>query len=237
MIPSYIQIKDKLDRMMVSGELPVGRKLPSEPELAASFGVSRETLRAALKQLEQEGKLRCRNGVGRFVIRPLHSIPSSIDKLSSTSEMIHTSGLQETEVQESVRIDRCQQEWAEYLNLEDGDEVIVIERIRKANDDPVSFNINVLPHHLVGTAFARRPLQGSLMTFLEEECSIRLVSAMSEVIVPPAKDLHAKKLRVSPEATVLLLKQTHFDEDNRPVLFSYDYYRNDVFKFWVRRSR
>ncbi|MFC7558592.1 hypothetical protein ACFQ5D_16465 [Paenibacillus farraposensis] len=40
-----------------------------------------------------------------------------------------------------------------------------------------------------------------------------------------------------PQATVLLLKQLHYDELNRQVLYSLDYVRNDIFRFWVRRTR
>ncbi|WP_223830726.1 hypothetical protein [Paenibacillus polymyxa] len=45
-----------------------------------------------------------------------------------------------------------------------------------------------------------------------------------------------------PQATVLLLKQLHYDEMNRDemnrqVLYSLDYVRSDIFRFWVRRTR
>lgn len=45
------------------------------------------------------------------------------------------------------------------------------------------------------------------------------------------------RLLKHPHATVLLLKQLHYDEMNRQVLYSLDYVRSDIFRFWVRRTR
>jgi GntR family transcriptional regulator len=234
---SYLKIKEELERQMRTGELAIGSKLPSEPEMARRFNVSRETFRAAVKQLEREGKLRVRSGIGRFVIRPLAPIPSSIDHLSSTGEMIRSAGLVEGEHHESVGVRPSEEEWAAFLEIAPGEPVVVCERIRTADGEPVSFNLNIMPQAIVGDVFQRAVLQGSLMQFLEAECGIRIVRAITELIVPPASDTNARKLRVKPEATVILLKQTHYDEDGRPILFSYDYFRNDVFKFWVQRTR
>ncbi|SFM18272.1 GntR family transcriptional regulator [Paenibacillus sp. 1_12] len=234
---NYLRIKEELERQMRTGELAVGDKLPSEPDMARKFKVSRETFRSAVKQLEQEGKLKVRSGFGRYVVRPLASIPSSIDHLSSTSEMINSSSLQEGERHESIRIEPCQEEWAKFLEINPEEPVTIIERIRMADGEPVSFNINIMPNARVGQLFHNKSLQGSLMQFLETECGIRIVSANTELIVPPPSDMNSRRLLVKPEATVILLKQTHYTESQVPILFSYDYFRNDVFKFWVRRTR
>ncbi|TXK76785.1 GntR family transcriptional regulator [Paenibacillus sp. N3.4] len=234
---SYLKIKEELERQMHTGELAAGEKLPPEIEMAKTFGVSRETFRAAAKQLEREGKLRVRHGVGRYVMRPQDAIPSSIEYLSSTSEMIRSSGVKEGEHQESIRTVPAKEEWAYFLNVAPGEPVIVSERIRTANGEPVSFNINILPYTLAGEAFEKNRLRGSLIKFLEKECGIRIVSANTELIVPLPSDEYANKLRVAEHTPVLLLKQTHYDEDSLPILFSYDYFRNDIFKFWVKRMR
>lgn len=234
---NYMIIKQELERRIMTGELAPGERLPPEVEMAKAFGVSRETFRSAVKQLEREGKLRARHGIGRFVMRLQDSIPSSIERLESTSEMIRSAGLVEEEYQESIRIVPCEEEWAYFLGISPGDRVIVSERMRKADGEPVTYNINVLPYSLTGEAFKRKRLNGSLMKFLERECGIRIVNSNTELVVPQPADVYANKLKHRPETTVLLLKQTHYDEDLTPILFSYDYYRNDVFNFWVKRTR
>ena len=58
------QIYSTLKEMILSGQWPEGYRLPSEPELAAQFGVSRMSLRMALQKLQaQIGRASCRERV------------------------------------------------------------------------------------------------------------------------------------------------------------------------------
>ncbi|GGA09638.1 GntR family transcriptional regulator [Paenibacillus marchantiophytorum] len=236
-VSQYIIIKETLDELMQSGQLKVGDRMPPEIELARQFQVSRETVRAAMKQLEQEGKLDVRKGVGRFVRRPLNSIPSSIDKFISTEEIIRSAGLVEGQLKQFVRTEPCQEEWAHYLKIPVGTPVIINERTRTANEEPVAHNVNIMPLALVEQAFQKTPLIGSLVRFLEVECGIQLTAANAELVVPHHSHPICRKLQVNKDTTVLMMKQIHFDQKHMPVLFSYDYYRNDVFQFWVNRRR
>ncbi|KUO08389.1 GntR family transcriptional regulator [Streptomyces sp. DSM 15324] len=67
--PKYWQLKTVLSEALDS-EFSVGEILPNERELAARFGVARATLRQALEQLELEGRLQRRRGVGTTVAPP-----------------------------------------------------------------------------------------------------------------------------------------------------------------------
>jgi DNA-binding GntR family transcriptional regulator len=67
--PKYWHLKSVLSDALDS-EFAVGQILPNERELAARFGVARATLRQALEQLELEGRLQRRRGVGTTVAPP-----------------------------------------------------------------------------------------------------------------------------------------------------------------------
>ncbi|WP_049580157.1 GntR family transcriptional regulator [Streptomyces sp. SBT349] len=67
--PKYRHLKAVLSRALDT-EFSVGQALPNERELAARFGVARATLRQALDQLELEGRLQRRRGVGTTVAPP-----------------------------------------------------------------------------------------------------------------------------------------------------------------------
>ncbi|MGK5627522.1 GntR family transcriptional regulator [Streptomyces sp. URMC 123] len=67
--PKYWHLKTVLSDALDS-EFSVGEVLPNERELAARFGVARATLRQALEQLELEGRLQRRRGVGTTVAPP-----------------------------------------------------------------------------------------------------------------------------------------------------------------------
>src|SRR5437764_13747203 len=65
--PRSVQVRDELSHRIDRGLLPAGSRLPSEPALATELGVSRATLREALRALENEGLVRRMWGAGTFV--------------------------------------------------------------------------------------------------------------------------------------------------------------------------
>jgi GntR family transcriptional regulator, transcriptional repressor for pyruvate dehydrogenase complex len=66
----YREIVARLQAMMAAGELPVGRRLPPERELARDFGVSRNCIRQAIQTLAQQHLLESRRGDGTYVCEP-----------------------------------------------------------------------------------------------------------------------------------------------------------------------
>jgi GntR family transcriptional regulator len=68
--PLYRRIGAEILRRMAAGELPPGARLPPEIALARQFGVSRQTMRAALASLVHEGRLERKPGRGTVVLQP-----------------------------------------------------------------------------------------------------------------------------------------------------------------------
>lgn len=238
-LASYQVIKQEIEKMIDNKLWKVGQKLPSEYDLAQYFNVSRETLRTAIKLLEQEGKLLVKHGSGTFVIRPLSVIPSRLEFLQSIGTMIKLAGLTEEENKEMIGEVTCNKELATVLNIEEGESVVKLERIRYADGEAVAYSINMMPKALVGDAFERVDFSGSLFGFLEEKCKLYIARADTELLVPPKHDKYVQRLQVdkSEETPVILMKQLHYDEQNIEVLYSLDYLRNDVFHFRIRRER
>ena len=69
--PKYLQVVEDLRRLIESGELPGGGKLPSDEALCAKYQVSRSTLRQAVKRLVGQGLLQTRQGQGTYVARKI----------------------------------------------------------------------------------------------------------------------------------------------------------------------
>ena len=80
-IPLYLQVKDKLSQEIEGKKYKYGEKLPSELELAAMFGVSRSTLREAVKLMAQEGLVTIKRGLGTFVTGNKIEIKSNIAEI------------------------------------------------------------------------------------------------------------------------------------------------------------
>jgi GntR family transcriptional regulator len=70
-----------------------GDRLPTEPALARQMGVSRATLREAMRTFETQGLILRRQGVGTFVLRPAHVLESGLEVLESLETVAQRMGL------------------------------------------------------------------------------------------------------------------------------------------------
>jgi GntR family transcriptional regulator len=77
-LPLYHQLSELLRRRILGGELRVGARLPSEPELSREHGIGRPTVRQATELLMQEGLVERRRGSGTYV----RSVPRRVDLFS-----------------------------------------------------------------------------------------------------------------------------------------------------------
>ncbi|WP_199617456.1 GntR family transcriptional regulator [Paenibacillus alkalitolerans] len=236
-VSKSMYVKQQIVKLIEQGVYNAGEQLPSEIQMAKRFHVSRETFRDAIKMLEAEGRLLVKHGVGTFVIDPLPPIASNLERLSGSGEMIRLAGLTESESLISLANSPCPDEVAVKLGIRSGEEATVLQRIRNANGEPVMLSVNYLPVSVVGDLFDRVPFSGSLLHFVENHLSVKIVKADTEITVPLHIDRNCQQLLLHPQTTVLLLKQVHYDELNRPLFYSLDYMRNDIFSFHIRRSR
>ena len=76
-IPTSQRLHDRLGNLISA--TPPGDRLPSEPELARDLGVSRATLREAMRIFETQGLIRRRQGAGTYVLSPSHVIESGLE--------------------------------------------------------------------------------------------------------------------------------------------------------------
>ena len=84
-------VADSLRRALDLGEYLPGDRLPTETQLAAQYGVSRPTVRAALRELEATSLVRTQHGVGSFAAeRP--TIRAGLERLDSITDSIRATG-------------------------------------------------------------------------------------------------------------------------------------------------
>jgi GntR family transcriptional regulator len=139
----YHQLLGILRGRIESGEIGVGDRLPSEADLVSDFGVSRTTARRALDELRREGLVRREPGRGTFLASP--RLRSNLAYLHSFTEEIerwgYTPGARLVSRKELVAND----EIAARLEIEAGDEVLFVRRLRLANERPIFVCDSFLP--------------------------------------------------------------------------------------------
>jgi len=224
-----------------SGEIPLGTRLPSEPELARSMSVSRNTVREAISVLREQGLAVTRQGIGTFTLDPSRDahfpVEVGIEHLTSTTEMIaragHKPGARDYQlVTGSADPDICHQ-----LRVDPDERVHCIERVRTADDLPV-----ILCRDYVSVAQVPEQVMGqyrggeSLFGFLQRECRLEIKTARADILPTLPSSRVADLLRVSRRRPLLVLKQLHYSGDGLPFLYSENVFNLQYMGLHVRRT-
>jgi GntR family transcriptional regulator len=231
--PSVVeQVGESLLEDLLDGRLAPGAKLANENELADRYGVSRATVRDAVRVLMDAGYLTRRHGSGTYVTcspRTRHPLETTV----SYTAMIRESGHQPAEtilssdVRPPANLERT------LLALANGDSVIEVERIRFADRRPVIYSRDRIPMMLIADR-ADQALDSSLYSILER--AGHPVAHASAQLIPTVADAELAKLLVVKRGTPLLhIDQVDYDERGRAVMLSHEWHVADAFELIVNR--
>lgn len=145
--PLWHQAEMALRAMIEQGEWPAGSQIPNEDKLGAMLGISRITLRHALRNLEEAGLLRREHGRGTFV-RSTTMVAGARGLTSFTSEM-QSLGLSVGTRVLAAEIIPATAQVADAIDLQPGEPVLRLRRLRLGNDAPIGIQTAHLPAALV----------------------------------------------------------------------------------------
>jgi len=174
----YLQIIDRIKQDIEDGLYKEKEKLPSEFDLANQMGVSRATLREALRILEEDNVIIRRHGVGTFVnTRPLFN--TGIEQLKSVTGMIEQAGMVPGTIFLSTDTQGFTEEDAARFSCSMEDEVVVVERVRTANGEPVAYCIDKVPVTKFPETFTHE--HESIYQLLEETHHKKIMYAVADI--------------------------------------------------------
>lgn len=230
----YLQVIDQLKNDIEKGLYKEKEKLPSEFELAKDLGISRATLRDALRILEEENVVTRKHGVGTFVnAKPLFS--SGIEGLHSVTEMIRRSGKNPDSQYLSTELVEATENDSVMFAPKQIDILAKIERVRTADGEPVVYCIDKVDANTIPIEIIHK--QDSIFRVLDEYGKKQISYAVAHIEPIGYHEEISPILNCAPDQALLLLKQMHYTENDEPVLYSSNYFRADVFSFYVVRKR
>ncbi len=233
--PLYLRVRESIVEAIAKGELQPGDRLPGEAQLAQQMGISRATLREALRVMEEEGYVIRRHGIGTFVAKPTGIlVTSGIEELFSISENLEQMSLVPGSSGWEVERVPANFSVAQKLQVQDESLVTHITRVRTANKRPVVYCEDYLGAE--SFPYLQEPVI-SLFRFLEQRLKVHVAYAVSEIIPVVGEGQLSERLGIGVGTAVLLLDQVHFDKADKPVLYSRNYFRSDIFSFHVVRKR
>lgn len=215
---------------------PKGSKLPSEPLLAEQLGVSRATLREAMRTFESQGMLRRQQGVGTFVVGPSQIIDSGLEVLESIETLAERIGLEVSMGRFEISHIQANAVQAKKLNIDEGDPVIEVRRVIMTNDSPVAYLVDNLPEHVLDPETLATRFTGSVLDLLIHIGDPPLSTSKTEISAIHAPVDVAKALNVQRGDTLLLLKALLFNEAGDPVDYSHSYFLPGYFRLHIIRK-
>lgn len=226
-------VRDQLAERIASGEIAAGGRLPPEPQLAADLGVSRATLREALRSLEEDGLVTRTRGAGTYATnRP--RLRNNLDLNFGVTEAIRAAGMSPGTSSATVRTAAASADDAKALDLQRGDTVVVLERVRTADDRPVVWSRDVVRATLLPAGALERAGDVSVYEVLERG-GVTIQHGVVTVEPQAADKALAKRLRIEQGALLLYLRQVDYDAAGEPVLLSHEHHVADAFEFSVVR--
>jgi GntR family transcriptional regulator len=224
-LPLYHQLYEILRGNIVNGEWQPGDMIPPESELIERYRVSRTTVRQVLDMLVSEGLIEREQGRGTFVTHP--TVEHGLVRIISFTEDMHQRGFEPgTQVLLSELVP-APPDIAEKLEIDSGEELTHLKRLRLANREPMSIEESYLVHRycpqVLEVDYASNPLREAL----ERDYGIRLVRAkqmIRAILAPPEQ---ASTLGIRPRSALLLIERVSYSQENLPVEFLRIFYRAD----------
>lgn len=227
-------VRDELAGRITSGAIPPGSRLPPEPQLADDLGVSRATLREALRSLEEDGFVTRRRGAGTFAAhRP--RLRNNLDVNFGVTEAIRASGMRPGTVDTKVAITPASAQEAAALDIAPGEPVVAVERVRTADGRRVVFSRDIVAQALVGEDTLAQLDDGSVYDLLESAAHVAIQHGVVAIEPMAADRSLARKLKIPAGSLLLYLRQIDYDRSGDPVLLSHEYHLGDAFEFSVVR--
>lgn len=232
--PLYFQLSENL-RATIEDSMQPDQRLPSENELMAQYDVSRNTVRMALDTLEKQGLIYRMKGKGTFVAS--ERMRYGLFYLTSFTEEMIQRGMRPNSTIVSFERTLPKQKVKQNLQLQDGQEVFAVERLRMANDESYALTVSYIPCQMVPNLESEDLASGSLYEVLENKLSYRIKYA-EQVIKPTiATEYEAELLGIERGSPLLLVEGITYLLDGVPIEYYKLLYRGDRYEFTIRAQR
>jgi GntR family transcriptional regulator len=223
-IPKYHQLREILRENILSWE--PNQPIPSEANLCDMFSVSRTTVRKALDYLTYEGLLYRVQGKGTFVSPP--KLPGRyVQKLSGFYEDVVARNLPHKTVVIEQEIEPASHRIAKFLNLQSGEEIFRLVRLRYLGDETCLISKSHVPVKLCPGIEREDFTNQSLYQVMREKFGVFIHHGQRMIEVQLCSEEEAEMLQIPNGTPLLVVIGTMYDRDNQPVEFGFAKNRSD----------
>ncbi len=217
--------------------------LPSEPDIAEMFQVSRVTVRQALVSLENKGLVTRKHGRGTFVNQNVLNIQTRLDKAVEFNQLIRTAGFEPAVRLLSAQVCRLSEiagDVAERLQVPASTEALVIQKVFTASGTPVIFCVDIIPagpkrSALISPNFLDLDLSQPIYSLLNSQFKETFSYYIADVDVRSADKEVAGALEYRAGAPILFIEETAYNASDAPAFHSREFFRPGYIRFRLPR--
>jgi GntR family transcriptional regulator len=214
---------------------PPGQRLLNEPDLAKQMGVSRATLREAMRTFETQGIIRRRQGSGTYVVGKVPVIDAGLEVLESLDTMARRMNLPVTVSDLHVDQALADADTAKALGVLLGTRLTYVRRVIRADGRPAAYLIDTLPEAILQAKDLPAEFRGSVLDFLLARGDKLGVSRAVIGATNAPADV-AKPLEIQRDDVLLRFESQLFDVKGLVVDYSVSYFIPGYFNFHVNRK-
>jgi len=213
---------------------PPGQRLLNEPDLSKQLGVSRATLREAMRTFETQGLIRRRQGSGTYVVGKVPVMDAGLEELESIDRMARRMKLSISVSDLNIEQVNADREIAKQLGVKDGARLTRVQRVIRVDRRPAAYLIDTLPESILKPDDLPSDFSGSVLDFLIARGD-KLGVSRAVISATNAPADVAKPLEIQRDDVLLVFTAQLTDMLGKTVDYSTSYFIPGYFHFHVNR--
>ena len=233
--PLYDQLVDLLSDK-IQNEMHPGDALPSERDLAETYGLSRTTVRLAMSELEELGLVTRKHGKGTFVSSVSRDTTDLMGTYSFTDQMRSLGRVPHTEVLD-FEVREASKFVAQNMDLRLGEAVFRMRRLRSADGVLMMLERTYMPVKVFDGLTKHMVESKSLYEIVEQDFRMKIKTAEEAFGARAARPDEAKLLKIDEDSPVLHLVRTTYNSKNVVIEYTRSVARADMFEYKIVHTR
>lgn len=231
-VPLYVQLARILRTQINSGEYKPDDALPTEDALSKGFGVSRITVREALRILASEGLIVRHSGKGTFVAKR-SGLGAPFWAAVTIQDAFHD-GRETRRRYLGRRVLRASHGVAQSLQIPPDTRVLEVQKLMYIDETPLAHVTLTIPYALGRRIPEKRLAEKPLILLLSEVCGIPLGEADQWTAASLADRRIGDALGLTPGDPILVIERIFYDAEGRPIEVAVNRYRTDRYRHHLR---
>ncbi|MHB1253684.1 MAG: GntR family transcriptional regulator [Candidatus Humimicrobiaceae bacterium] len=225
-VPYYYQLKQYIVGEIESGRWKPGQQILPEIKICEIFDISRTVVRQTYQELVNEGYLIKKKAKGTFIAEPkisenlVQSLMGFYEDMTARGFKVKNDIIWHKKIAATPRV-------AEKLGLETGEEVIVIKRVRRLNDEPIVLDRTYIPYKLCPDLLNEDLTHKSLYSYIEGKYNLKIDRGRRFIEATVASEEEAKLLDVKKGSPLLYIESVSFLDNGVPLEYYIALHRGD----------